>query len=89
MGILFKSGEALEMTHKVNAIVFDKTGTITEGKPKLLDIVPLNGYDKAEVLKLAASMGVKSSHPLDKAVVEAYKGDLHKVEDLRLFQEKG
>lgn len=89
MGILFKSGEALEMTHKVNAIVFDKTGTITEGKPKLLDIVPLNGYDKAEVLKLAASMGVKSSHPLDKAVVEAYKGDLHKVEDFEAIPGKG
>lgn len=89
MGILFKSGEALEMTHKVNAIVFDKTGTITEGKPKLLDIVPLNGFDKAKVLKLAASMGVKSSHPLDKAVVEAYKGNLHKVEDFEAIPGKG
>jgi len=89
MGILFKSGEALEITHKVKAIIFDKTGTITEGKPVLTDVIPINGFKKEEILKLAASIGSMSSHPLDKAIVEAYDGEILEVKNFKAIPGKG
>ena len=67
-GVLIKGGEALEITHKVDTIVFDKTGTITEGKPKVTDIIAKN-YSKDEVLALAASAEKGSEHPLGEAIV--------------------
>ncbi len=69
-GVLIKSGEALESTYKLNTIVFDKTGTITEGKPKVTDIIT-NKIDKDEILVLAASAEKGSEHPLGAAIVEA------------------
>ena len=89
MGILFKSGEALEITHKTKAVIFDKTGTITEGKPVLTDIIPLIGFDKNKALKYAASVGALSSHPLDKAIVQAYDGDLFEVNDFKVIPGQG
>jgi len=68
-GILFKGGDALETTHKLNAIIFDKTGTITEGKPKVTDIITVNGIDKTRLLQMAASCEVGSEHPLGQAIV--------------------
>ena len=68
-GILIKSGEALEVAHKVQTVVLDKTGTITEGKPKLTDIYPF-GTDKDRLLQIAASVENKSEHPLAKAICE-------------------
>jgi len=68
-GILIKSGEALEVAHKVKTVVLDKTGTITEGKPKVTDIHPV-GTDKNTLLQLAASIEAKSEHPLALAVCE-------------------
>ena len=68
-GILIKSGEALEITHKVQTVVLDKTGTITEGKPKVTDIYPV-GTDKDRLLQLAASIEAKSEHPLAVAICE-------------------
>lgn len=73
LGILIKSGEALEKAHKVNTIVFDKTGTITEGKPKVTDIIVTNGYNKEYILQLGASLEVHSEHPLGEAIVEEAK----------------
>ncbi|WP_304226030.1 cation-translocating P-type ATPase [Gracilinema caldarium] len=72
-GILIKSGGALEIAHKVDTIVFDKTGTITEGKPRLADIVPLRDgkLSETEVLALAASLEKASEHPLGEAIVAA------------------
>lgn len=68
-GILIKGGEALEATHKINTIVFDKTGTITEGKPVVTDIIPYGKITEEELLKLAASAEKSSEHPLGEAIV--------------------
>jgi|AKZA01.1.fsa_nt_gi copper-(or silver)-translocating P-type ATPase len=68
-GILFKGGDALETTHKLNAIIFDKTGTITEGKPKVTDIITVDDIDKTRLLQMAASCEVGSEHPLGQAIV--------------------
>lgn len=69
-GVLIKSGTALETTHKIQTIVFDKTGTITEGKPKVTDIVTANGISEEELLILAASAEKGSEHPLGDAIVK-------------------
>ena len=68
-GVLIKGGEALETTYKIDTIVFDKTGTITEGKPKVTDII-CNGIKEEEVLVLAASAEKGSEHPLGEAIVK-------------------
>jgi P-type Cu+ transporter len=68
-GILIKGGEALETAHKINTIVFDKTGTITQGKPTVTDILPLGVPDADELLRLAASAEKASEHPLGQAIV--------------------
>jgi Cu+-exporting ATPase len=67
-GILIKDGEHLELTYKINTVLFDKTGTITEGKPIVSKIIT-NGYDENELLKLAASLEKRSEHPLAEAIV--------------------
>lgn len=69
-GILIKGGEALETTHKINTIVFDKTGTITEGKPVVTDIITYGNITEEELLKLAASAEKSSEHPLGEAIVK-------------------
>ncbi|MEQ8156732.1 MAG: heavy metal translocating P-type ATPase [Clostridiaceae bacterium] len=69
-GVLIKSGVALETAHKIKTVVFDKTGTITEGKPKVTDIVVVNGIDENELLQLAASAEKSSEHPLGEAIVK-------------------
>ena len=69
-GILIKSAEALETAHTVSAVVLDKTGTITEGKPRVTDIVPAPGIQEQELLAAAASIEKPSEHPLAEAIVE-------------------
>lgn len=71
-GILIKNGEVLEITNKINSIVLDKTGTITEGKPKVVNF-KWNKFDKEEILKLVGSIEQKSEHPLAKAIVNYCK----------------
>lgn len=71
-GILIKSGEALETAHRVDAVVLDKTGTVTEGRPKVTDIYALEGTEE-ELLCLAASCEQDSEHPLGQAIVEGAK----------------
>ncbi len=68
-GVLIKSGTALESSHKVNTIVFDKTGTITQGRPELTDIICYNDMSEDELLILAASAERASEHPLGEAIV--------------------
>ncbi|HAL73661.1 MAG TPA: heavy metal translocating P-type ATPase, partial [Clostridiales bacterium] len=68
-GILIKGGEALETAHKVNTVILDKTGTITEGKPTVTDIVPAGGLPAEKLLILAASAEINSEHPLGQAIV--------------------
>ncbi len=88
-GILFKSGESLEQTHKINAVIFDKTGTITRGEPRVTDIIPLNDYSREGMLKLVASMAKMSSHPLDRAILSEYSGDLFRVDSFKAIPGKG
>jgi Cu+-exporting ATPase len=70
-GVLIKNAEALERMEKVDTIVVDKTGTLTEGKPKVVAVVPANGLDENEVLRIAASVERASEHPLAQAIVKA------------------
>lgn len=68
-GILVKSAEALETAHSINAVVLDKTGTVTEGRPEVTDVVAVEGVDESKVLKIAYSMEKRSEHPLADAIV--------------------
>ncbi|MEL7608245.1 MAG: heavy metal translocating P-type ATPase [Bacillota bacterium] len=70
LGILIKGGEALETTHKINAVVFDKTGTITEGRPVLTDIRNYGASGDLEILALSAAAERGSEHPIARAIVE-------------------
>jgi Cu+-exporting ATPase len=71
LGVLIKNAEALERLEKVNTIVVDKTGTLTEGKPKVTAIIPLGSVSEADLLGLAASLERASEHPLAAAIVKA------------------
>jgi Cu+-exporting ATPase len=70
-GVLIKNAEALERMEKVDTLIVDKTGTLTEGKPKVTRIVPAPGFEETEVLRLAASVERASEHPLAAAIVQA------------------
>jgi Cu+-exporting ATPase len=76
LGLLIRGGETLETVHRLGAIVLDKTGTLTQGSPALLDVVPLGGADAHESLALAASVELGSEHPLARAVVDGAQGRL-------------
>ena len=69
-GILIKSAESLETAHLVNTVILDKTGTVTEGKPRVTDVIPLGGTDAAELVMLAAAVEKRSEHPLADAIVQ-------------------
>ncbi len=69
-GILIKGGEALETAHKIQTIVFDKTGTITEGRPEVTDMVTINGISEDRLLQITASAEKASEHPLGEAIVQ-------------------
>ena len=75
LGILYKNAEALENAHKVDTVVLDKTGTITEGKPAVTDLLPAPGVDKTELLRVAAALEKPSEHPLAEAILAA-AGDM-------------
>ena len=92
VGVLFRNAEAIEVLRQVNTLVVDKTGTLTEGKPKLVAVVPQAGQDEAVVLRLAASLEQGSEHPLASAIVAgaAARGvDLLKPVDFQAVGGKG
>ncbi|MEP0708816.1 MAG: heavy metal translocating P-type ATPase [Parvibaculum sp.] len=92
LGVLIRSAEALERFEKVDTLVIDKTGTITEGKPKLTAVEPQEGFSRAELLSLAASLENGSEHPLAAAIVAAAKAegvDIHDTEDFDAPSGKG
>jgi Cu+-exporting ATPase len=68
-GVLIKSGEALETAHRINTVILDKTGTLTRGEPAVTDLAALNGFDRRDVLRWAASAEWGSEHPLAAAIV--------------------
>ena len=72
-GVLIKNAEALERMEKVDTLVVDKTGTLTEGKPKVVAVVPATGFEESEALRLAASVEQASEHPLAAAIVASAK----------------
>lgn len=91
-GILFKTSEAMEMAGKVQIVALDKTGTITEGQPKVTDILPALGISKEELLTVAASLEQQSEHPLAKAVREAGEQEgciLQDIKDFQVYPGKG
>src|SRR5699024_9123978 len=91
-GVLIKGGGAIETTHKVQTIIFDKTGTITESKPKVTDIFTENGVSETELLQLTASAEKGSEHPLGEAIVKDAedKGlDFMKVENFEAITGHG
>ena len=85
-GILIKSSAALEEAGHVGVVLLDKTGTITNGKPKVVDIQVFNDYSKEEVLKIAASIEKHSEHPLGKAIVEEAEKQEFDVLPIEQFQ---
>ncbi|MDX9888590.1 MAG: heavy metal translocating P-type ATPase [Anaerovoracaceae bacterium] len=91
-GILFKGGEALERAHQVETIILDKTGTITEGKPVVTDIITAKGMDRNQLLQLAASGEKGSEHPLADAIVKNAEEEnisLKKIEGFMALPGKG
>ncbi len=91
-GILIKSGVALETTHQVDVVVLDKTGTITEGKPQVTDIITVQDVNRDELLKLAASAEKGSEHPLAAAIVqqaEKENMELLSAEDFQALPGRG
>jgi P-type Cu+ transporter len=70
LGVLFKNAEAIELLRKVDTLVVDKTGTLTEGKPQLISVEPAEGFDASELLQLAATLERASEHPLAAAIVK-------------------
>jgi len=83
-GILIKSGGALETTQKIDTIIFDKTGTITEGKPEVTDVITINGIDENYLLQIAASSEKGSEHPLGESIVKA--AEIKGLEFLKIDQ---
>jgi Cu+-exporting ATPase len=91
-GVLFKDAESIEVLREVNTLVIDKTGTITEGKPKLVTVSPVDGVAETEVLRLAASLERASEHPLAAAIVagaQERKVELAQVESFSSIAGKG
>lgn len=85
-GILIRRGEAIQTLQDVKTIVFDKTGTITSGKPGVTDIVPGDSFDQNELLKIASSVEVGSEHPLGQAIVNEAKERGIKLDELKDFK---
>ena len=84
-GILFKTAVSLEETGRANTVVLDKTGTITEGKPKVTDIIPIN-ITESELLSYAYSLEIKSEHPLAKAIVQKGNENQIHISDVQNFK---
>jgi len=92
MGVLFKNAEALEVMRKVDTLVVDKTGTLTEGHPELVSVTPAEGFDETDIISLAASVERSSEHPLAAAIVRGAKSrdiEILSVEDFQSVTGKG
>ena len=85
LGILIKGPEILEQTRRISTIVLDKTGTVTEGKMELVDVVPLNGAMRADVLRLAGAVEAASEHPIAQAIAAAARAELGQLPPVEGF----
>ena len=91
-GVLIRSGEALETAHRIQAIILDKTGTLTQGKPVVTDLLPADGIGGDRLLFLAASAERNSEHPLGEAIITAARDrglDLADPEDFQAIPGHG
>ncbi len=86
VGVLIKNAEALEVLEKIDTLVVDKTGTLTEGRPSLVSLVPSAGYKEEEILRLAASLERGSEHPLAAAIVKAAQDRSIKLSEAKDFR---
>jgi Cu+-exporting ATPase len=86
LGVLFRNAEAIELLGKVDTLVLDKTGTLTEGKPKLVEVSVVEGFDEARVLSLAASLERASEHPLANAIVSGAEERSVPLHDAAAFE---
>ena len=84
LGVLIKNAVALELAGKVDVIAFDKTGTLTLGQPKVVDTITFDGYDKEQVLALAANLEARSEHPIAKAIMAANHSDIMAIQPVVL-----
>lgn len=84
LGVLIKNAVALELAGKVDVIAFDKTGTLTLGQPKVVDAITFDGYEKEQVLALAASLEARSEHPIAKAIMAANHSDITAIQPVVL-----
>jgi Cu+-exporting ATPase len=92
VGVLVKNAEVLEVMEKVNTLVVDKTGTLTEGKPRLVTVLPSDGYSEADLLRLAGSLEQASEHPLAAAIAQGAKDRgvaLEKADEFQSITGKG
>ncbi len=85
-GVLFKNAEAIEVMRKVDTLVVDKTGTLTEGRPRLVSVTPINGHSEEEFLRLAATLEKGSEHPLATAIIEGVERRGIETVDLDIFE---
>jgi Cu+-exporting ATPase len=85
-GVLIKNAEALEVLEKIDTLVVDKTGTLTEGKPRLISVIPVRGQDEAKLLYFAASLERGSEHPLAEAIVKGAEERGVKLAETREFR---
>ncbi len=86
LGILVKGPEILEQTRKVGTVVLDKTGTVTEGRMALVDVVPLDGVARADVLRLAGAVEAASEHPIGRAIATAARAELSELPPVTEFR---
>ena len=84
LGVLIKNAVALELAGKVDVIAFDKTGTLTLGQPKVVDTITFDGYEKEQVLALAANLEARSEHPIAKAIMAANHSDITAIQPVVL-----
>lgn len=88
-GILIKGGAYLEDGRRLKAVAVDKTGTLTEGKPEVTDVIPMNGFEKDKALLLAASLDTLSQHPIAQAIIKSFEGKVANVSDFQSVSGRG
>ena len=88
LGIVIRGPEVLEQTKRVSTVVLDKTGTVTEGRMELVDVVPMNGATRADVLRLAGAVEDASEHPIARAVADAARAELDALPPVEDFENR-
>ncbi len=88
LGVLIKGPEVLEQTRRIDTVVLDKTGTVTEGKMELVDVVPLDGAGRDEILRLAGAVEAPSEHPIGRAIARAAESELGALPPVNSFRNR-